>query len=315
MSEAKKVEILTQILGSYSSSGGELLFKCPFCSHHKKKLSVNIAKNACKCWICNWSTPNLTRIVKRLGSYTQICEWNELCGIVEIAEYDRIFQLSTEEESEVEQILSLPEEFQSLCTKNNSLTSLKARRYLKERGVSKEDIYKWKIGYAISGEYENRVIVPSFNEDGKVNFYVGRRFDGGEWSKYKNPDVSKDIVFNELYVDYDSDVIIVEGVFDAIKAGNAIPILGSTLKDNSKLFKQLIRKDPAIYIALDPDAEFKAEKLIKDLLTYDAEVYKIPVPVGTDVGNMSHQDFLDCKKEAKLIKDTDYFLINKIMSI
>ena len=315
MSEAKKVEILKDILGSYNQSGNELLFKCPFCTHHKKKLSVNVVKNAAKCWICDWSTPNLTRIVKRLGSYTQISEWNELCGIVEIAEYDKIFQQTETLDEEIEQVLVLPDEFQTLCTKHNSLTSLKARRYLRERGLSQCDIQKWKIGYAVSGEYEGRVIVPSFNMDGKVNYYVGRRYDDNQWSKYKNPDVSKDIIFNHLYVDFDEDVVLVEGVFDAIKAGNSIPLLGSTLKENSKLFKELIKQDPAIYIALDPDAERKAEKLIIDLLNYDAEVYKIDIPAGRDVGDMSHEEFNSLKNSAKLIKDTDYFLITKIMSI
>ncbi len=314
MSEAKKVDILKDILGSYSQSGNELIFKCPFCNHHKKKLSVNVSKNAAKCWVCAWSTPNLTRIIKRLGDYQQNQQWNELCGIVEIAEYDKIFQES-EIFDEPEQILSLPDEFQTLCTKKNSLTSLKARRYLKERGITSSDIYRWKLGYTVSGEYEGRIIVPSFNNDGKVNYFVGRRYDDNPWAKYKNPDASKDIVFNELYVDYSSDVVLVEGVFDAIKAENAIPLLGSTLKENSKLFKQLIKEDPAIYIALDPDAERKAEKLIKDLLNYDAEVYKINIPTNKDVGDMSHEEFSYFKSEAKLIKDTDYFLINKIMSI
>jgi DNA primase len=312
MSETKKVQILRDILGEYFHSGNELLFKCPFCDHHKKKFSINIAKGAGKCWICDWSTPNLARIIKRLGTYSQLQEWNELCGIIEINDYSKIFE--QEDEEIKEEAVNLPEEFQSLCNKDNSLTSLKARRYLKDRGLRKEDILFWKIGYATSGEYEGRVIIPSFNSSGKVNYYVGRTYEDN-WKKYTNPDVKKDIVFNELYIDWSQDVTIVEGIFDAIKAKNAIPILGSTLRENSKVFREIIKQDPAIYLALDPDAEKKAEKLISDLLNYDAEVYKIPVPSGIDVGDMSHEQFLECKKNAKLIKDTDYFLLNKLMSI
>ena len=56
--------------------------------------------------------------------------------------------------------------------------------------------------------------------------------------KYLNPPVSKNVVFNELYVDWDEAVVIVEGVFDAITVGqNGIPILGSSLREESKLFK------------------------------------------------------------------------------
>jgi hypothetical protein len=171
------------------------------------------------------------------------------------------------------------------------------------------------MGYAVSGDYENRVVVPSFNGDGKINYYVGRRYDGGGWSKYKNPDTSKDLIFNELYIDWTEDITIVEGVFDAIKARNAVPILGSTIREGSRVFREIIKHDPAIYIALDPDAEKKAERLISDLLYYDAEVYKIPIPEGFDVGDMSHEQFLDCKARAKLINGNDYILLSKLANL
>ena len=314
MSESKKINILKEILGEYSRIGNEYLFYCFNCKHHKKKLSINISKNVGKCWICDWNTKNLSRIVKRLGSFNQRKEWGELSGEIEITDYEEIFDCS-EVVEEKEVLVELPQEFQTLCNRDNSLTSLPARRYLRERGITQQDILFWKMGYAVSGEYENRIIIPSFNIHGKVNYYVGRRYDGGGWSKYKNPDVSKDIIFNELYIDWTEDVTIVEGVFDAIKAKNAIPILGSTLRESSKMFRDIIKHDPAIYIALDPDAEKKAERLIMDLLQYDAEIYKIPVPYGMDVGDMTHEQFLECKRAAKLINGNDYFLMNRLVNL
>ena len=57
-------------------------------------------------------------------------------------------------------------------------------------------------------------------------------------------DPDKNIIFNELYVDWDSDLVITEGIFDAIKAGpNSIPLLGSTVRENSKLFQKIIKFD------------------------------------------------------------------------
>jgi DNA primase len=192
---------------------------------------------------------------------------------------------------------------------------LSAKRYLKERGITKADILKWKIGYCPVGEFASRIVVPSYNSEGDLNYYVARTYDNRKTKKYMNPNAKKDIIFNELYVDWSTDVVIVEGVFDAIKAGNAVPLLGSTLRENSKLFKQIVRNDSAIYLALDPDAERKTEKLINSLLKYDIEIYKIPIPLGKDVGDMSHEEFLECKKQAKLFKDTDDVLLRKIMSI
>lgn len=313
MSDTKKIEILKQILGDYYTSGNEKLFFCPKCSHHKKKLSVNVSKDVFKCWKCDWSGKSIRRLVQRYGNYVQQKTWNELSGVVEITEYEKIFLAEQTIEEKIEPI-SLPAEFQTLCNRDVGLSSLPARRYLRDRGLSKEDILFWKIGYAVSGEYNGRVIVPSFNLDGKVDYFIARTYEN-DWKRYINPPTPKDIIFNELYIDWKSDITIVEGVFDAIKAKNAIPILGSTLREGSRLFRELIRNDPAIYIALDPDAEKKAEKLINTLLSYDAEVYKIDIPNGRDVGEMTNKEFLERKKDAKLIKDSDYMLIKKIMSL
>ena len=150
--------------------------------------------------------------------------------------------------------------------------------------------------------------------DGKCNFFVGRTYTK-HWKKYVNAEESKDIIFNELYVDWDEDVVLCEGVFDAIKVPNSIPILGSTLREDSKLFGQIVKNDSAIYLALDPDAESKIEKLVASLLRYGIEVYKVPIAPYKDVGEMSKEEFLRRKDAAKLIKNSDNLLLDRIMSI
>ena len=314
MSDYKKINILKEVLGDYSNIGSEMLFFCPKCKHHKRKLSVNISKDAFKCWICDWHGKSIRRIVLRFGNYLQQKAWNELVGIVEITDYEKLFS-SIDAKQELEEFIELPSEFISLCNKDVSLNSLEARRYLRDRGITKENILFWKMGFAVSGEFEGRIIIPSFNDMGKLNYFIARRYDDKNWMRYKNPKVNKDIIFNELMIDWNEDITIVEGVFDAIKAKNAIPLLGSTLREESKLFKQLLKHDSEIYIALDPDAEKKAERLIKSLMSYDAEVYKIDISGKKDVGEMTHEEFLERKSASTAIKDTDYLLIRKIMSL
>lgn len=310
----KKVEILKNILGIPSYAGKELLFKCPYCKHHKKKLSINLNKDKFKCWICN-SAGSIHRLVRRLGNFLQQQKWKELTGIVEVSEFEKIIldqQLT--QEVEEEQLVSLPQEFNSLCNTNTSLVSTQALNYLNKRGIDKYDILRWKIGYCSTGKYAGRVIVPSFNEEGKVNYFIARSYDGN-WRKYLNPPDSKDIIFNELYVDWEDDIVLTEGVFDAIKIPNSIPILGSTLRENSKLFQNIIKHDPAVYMALDPDAETKEFKMIESLLKYGVEVYKVEIKPFKDAGEMSKQEFMERKKKATLIKNTDYLLLDKILSI
>ena len=134
--------------------------------------------------------------------------------------------------------------------------------------------------------------------------------------RYKNPDASRDIIFNELNVDWDSDVTLVEGVFDAIFAGNAVALLGSTLREESRLFQHIIRNDSSVFIALDPDAEKKAMKIAHTLLKYDIEVWKIDIPEGEDVSSIGKEAFAELKKSAVLMRDNqDCILKRKLKSL
>ena len=125
-----------------------------------------------------------------------------------------------------------------------------------------------------------------------------------------------EIIFNSLMVDWDEPVVLVEGVFDAIVVGdNAIPILGSTLREDSKLFQALAIHDTPVYVALDADAEKKAHWIIKSLMKYDLEVKKINIEEFEDIGSMSRQMFLEKLKLAEEIDSDIYFLEKQLRSI
>ena len=304
MYETEKLKILKDILGSYFRSGEEYLFHCKKCGHDKKKLSVNFDKNVFKCWICDYRGNNLFRLVKRYGSFLQRQEWEKYSNTIDISSSLEEL-LFTEEEQEEAVVLKLPKEFTSLANRNLPLSALEAKKYLQSRGITQADILRWKIGYCKKGEYKDRIIIPSFNNDGKVNYFVARSY-GREWPPYKNPNVSKDIIFNQLYIDFKNDLVLVEGAFDAVKADNAVPILGSSLREDSKLFQEIVKWDTTVYVALDPDAEKKAMKLIKSLLLYGVEVYKVDVTGYKDVGEMTREEFQKRKREAKQITNEEY---------
>lgn len=128
--------------------------------------------------------------------------------------------------------------------------------------------------------------------------------------------VSKNIVFNDLFVDWSSDIILVEGVFDAITAGrNAVPILGSTLNQNSILLRRIVKEDAGVYVALDPDAKMKELEIIKTLLDFDIEVWKVDIGDNEDVGSMNKEQFQKCLKNATLITPDNYLLLTLTMSL
>lgn len=308
--EAKK--ILYEALGYYSDKGDELLFSCPSCKHRKLKFSVNLDKNAYKCWICDYRGRNLRRVVRRFGSYTELQKWDQITNRTDLERFSELFM--EPEHREETQKLELPQEFVSLCALKIPATGRYAMRYLQKRGVGYADILKWKIGYCFSGEYKNRIIIPSFDDEGNISYFVARSYNGDSY-KYKNPRVSKNITFNELYVDWNSDLIIVEGIFDALVAGNAVPILGSTLRPDSKLIREIVRHDTPIYLALDPDARAKENKIIKTLLKYDIEMYKIDVSGYEDVGVMPKSVFEERKNNAVVIDNDNYLLLDLLSAV
>ena len=309
----RKFKIISTILGDNYRSNDEHLFACPYCKHHKKKLSINIEKNLYKCWICESTGRDIRRLVRRFGDFNQLQAWDKLTNRININEFDDLFTENAAKRID-SQLIVLPSGFISL---NNeaSLSATPALNYLKKRGILDKDTLYWKMGYCMDGRYANRIIVPSFDDNGDLNYFVARNFSSDP-RKYLNPPVSKDIIFNELYLEWDTDLVVTEGIFDAIVAGpNAVPLLGSTLRPNSKLFMKIVQNDTPVFLALDPDADKKEKRIIKLFLTYGLEVYKIDISGYQDVSDMGREEFLKRKQNAVLVQETDYLLESAIASI
>ena len=296
----RKLKIVKEFLGSFYKSKDEFLFHCPKCKHHKKKLSLNFDKNVFKCWICDYVGKDIGRLIYSYGNSDTKSQWRTLTGVVDFSEVDK-----TEEEKIV---VKLPEEFISLTGKQISPLSIVVRQYLKSRGLTRDDLVWWKIGYCPDGEYGKRIIIPSFDMNGELNYFIARSYTPGDWQRYKNPPAEKDFIFNELYMDWAKDITIVEGVFDAFVAGNAIPLLGSTLRENSYIFQKIVDNCDKVYIVLDSDAKEKEFKISKLFMSYGVDVYRVDTSGFGDVGEMDKETFQDRKKTAEVLSLDDYLL-------
>ena len=312
MNKTAAKKVLSEVLGRCRDSGHELLYGCPACNHHKRKLSVNLDKNVFKCWICDYRGRSIRRLVRRFGSFTHLKRWDQIAGRMDLRDFADLFD--DRDDKEPPQKLELPEEFVSLTSATPPRTATYAMRYLNERGVSYADIVKWKMGYCFDGLYRGRVVIPSFDDDGDSNYFIARSYTKDSY-KYKNPPASKDIVFNELFIDWNDDLVLVEGVFDAIRAGNAVPILGSTLRSDSRLLRKIVFNDTPVYMALDPDAADKERRIIETLLRYDVELYKIDVAGYEDVAEMPREVFSQRKKNAAFIDRDNYLLLNLLSAV
>ena len=197
----------------------------------------------------------------------------------------------------VEEKVSLPKEFKSLL--NVSKTDILGRHaltYLKSRNINEEDIVKYNIGYCETGRYAKMVIIPSYDENGNLNYFTGRSFEKEPSVKYRNPSVSRDIIPFELFINWEIPFILCEGPFDAIAIKrNAIPLLGKNIQSN--LMKKIVMSSvEKIYIALDKDAQKQALSFCERLMNEGKEVYLVDMQ-DKDPSEMGFKNFTNLIQE------------------
>lgn len=164
---------------------------------------------------------------------------------------------------------------------------MNAIRFLKSRGVTTDDIYRYQIGYCDDGKYKNRIIIPSFDRNMQLNYFVSRTYYD-EGMKYKNPPASRNNIIFENLINWRMPVVLVEGMFDAIAVRrNCVPLLGKILSD--KLKQTLVeKKPPIVYVMLDEDAQKEALQIESYLKSVNVNV-KLVVPTDKDAGEMGFQ--------------------------
>ena len=324
--ESKAQEILFSLFGESKKQQENLLFTCPKCNT-KGRLAVNIKKNAFKCWHadCEYSSDidkfgqkstrrTLTKLIVETKNSLVIKDWFELIKDLvnkRKSDSDLKFDLERFEEiieeflnlnknsSKKEGVIKLNKAFELITPYNNK----EAFEYLTiQRRLTIEDIIRWKVGFINKMElskeerkFYKRIIIPSFDKEGNVNYFVGRKYgdEKGKRPKYVNSRKSKfDIIFNELNVDWNNkELFLVEGVFDAMKIGaysNAIILLGVEMSEKYKIAQQIIKHDiKKVYLVFDNDVSFSNKiKFLKKLKDIEvAHTYLINTVQGKDIGD------------------------------
>ena len=308
------VEILEDFLGDsrkHYSNKSQISFDCPVCSDikgldkgdGKGNLEVNYNYHVYKCWACSetyGTHGTINKLIRKYGNRNHL------------KQYRLVIPHERKVSAPVDQpiIEGLPKEFTSLTIERSSTAYKDAISYLNKRNIGKELIEKYNLGYATVGDYRGRIIFPSYDEDGEINYYLGRSYDKYSKLKYKNPEVSKmEIIFNEGKINWDSNIYLVEGVFDHIAIPNSIPMLGKVLND--KLFKKIVNNSQCkIIIVLDNDAEKDAIQLYKKLHStiLHNRVYIVYMPERFDISDvhqkLGKEGVVKLLKTARKIKES-----------
>lgn len=171
--------------------------------------------------------------------------------------------------------------------------------YMQSRGISIEVANIFKLGYDANVP---AVIFPAFNYK---NVFVGySRRNITTLPKYRH--YSQRILFNENNVDFDKDIMVVEGAVDVLKAyqfgiTNVVGISGCTITSLQEA--ELIRF-PKVILALDnDDAGNKAMQSIGRFLSLKTSVSCLMYPSNVkDFGELTTIDGL---------QTVPYFMFNR----
>lgn len=242
----------------------------------KKKLCLRVDNEFYHCWVCGMRGKGLARFFNiHAPRHSSLA--NDL------------FKKDIKEKQAVKERIVLPPNFRLLATVGTGDDpDLKAcKNYVIQRGITEKEMWYFRMGAVSSGRLRRRVVIPSFDVDGYLNYFTARSIDD-LGRKYVNPKVKRsEIVFNELNIDWASPVVIVEGPFDLIKSPqNSLCILGSTLTESHAVFNRIVKNKTPVIMALDPDASHKAQKIASLLSSYDIQVKTLDIAPYNDVGEM-----------------------------
>ena len=266
-------------------------FHCPICNHKKPKLIVNIFTGQYNCWTCHPATKGKTPVslFKKLGVEKE--------RMIEMKGYFKGDRTKIED-TEITRVF-LPKEFISMTENDKSLEYRRATVYLKNRGINESDVRKYNIGYCKEGRYRNRVIVPSYDKNGQVNYFIARSFEKEPYQKYDAPSVNKtEIIGLEYHINWTVPVILCEGVFDAIAIKrNVVPLFGKSIT-KALMLKLVESQVKTVYLALDKDALKEALTYSEQLINLGKEVYLIELD-GKDPSDLGFTSMTELLQKAK----------------
>jgi len=305
-------DILTQILGqprTHYSTKGQASWNCPVCDDGKGKgnFEVNYFKDVYQCWACgetNDTHGSIYKLIRLWGNKEQLKTYLLL--------RPDVIKKSNKLEESPKVFNGLPPGYVSFNSDNSkSIYYKQAYNYItKERGITPEIIEQFNVGYTINGKFHHRIIVPSYNIEGEVDYFSARTYIGAK-KKYDNPEYPKEkIIFNEFFINWNEDVYLLEGALDHLVVPNSIPMLGKKMSD--LLWNRLYENAKAnIIIGYDPDAMGNIHKLYNMLDggrlkgRIKALFYKSEFDLCELHRRLSPNDFNALLKSARHIKESN----------
>lgn len=269
-------ECLSEVVAVNNYNEDNISIECPYCGKGKNHFLVSTTpkKPVFHCFHCGKSGNWASLIVKVKGmNYAQARE------LVDTGIY---FQ-----EAKQKKVLEFPKvEFPPVTPWTDETW-----QYIMDRGIFQKTAWEYGIYYCGSGKFYQRIILPVYFGGKRVAFQA--RATNGQAKKYDNP---KGFPFSRVLFNYDKydgqgEVIVVEGIFDAIRLTQeglcSMATFGKEISsDQIELLVDLgVNKIKLFY---DPDAISKIIKLFPVL----SKVVDVEIIVSQDGGDPAETKML-----------------------
>lgn len=259
--------------GYFDSSVFQYQFNCPYCADEKGgvdgkyNMECNLAMGKYHCWACG-EAGNLSRLIKDRGGKELLEEYYRAVKELKESKFFEIGLFKDDGQTHYgEEYIRLPQTFTKI-----DLSTCKKKKlvnYLNKRHITQDIIDFYNIGYTTwdekSWQLRDRIIIPSYDINGDLNYWIGRDFSGYKPKmKYWNCRTNKNsIVLHEDKIKWDADIVLVEGALDCIYYANSIALMGKALTKDCELYYQLYEKaNGKVIICLDADTTIEEKKRI-----------------------------------------------------
>ena len=298
-----KIDALKRALGRVHQSTDHLNVAChcpdPSCPTssrtNKLKLAIRLDDGRYHCWVCGTKGGNVAWLVKRFKSHSfedisTVFPTKRSHGVVIVEEAPEIVQL--------------PPGFELIASNlGTRIPELReVIKYVRERGFTDDDLWRYKLGFSRDEAYKNRVIIPSFDSSGDLNFFMSRAISRWTWPRYRNAPTKKHaMVFNELDIDWSNELVLTEGPFDTFGCpGNVACILGNTMTTGFLMFQRIIENSTPIVLALDAEERINTKKIARLLYSYNIPVRIMSIDGYKDLGEIPRPEITERIDAAKI---------------
>lgn len=283
--------------------GKEVHMDCPRCGG-KQKLYVNRITKMFICFKCpDEFRGGLIKLISTLDRMT----WSEAANYVRSAYTGpRVRSAPISIPAPVTREAAMPENYRKLTDPNDPRQKPYWDYALNKRRLTVDQVLRYGMGFCLLGPYAFRLIVPIINY-GRLFSFVARDITGRSDRKVLTPpeNLQKKALFNLDSLHGHESVVIVEGVFDALRADDrCVASLGKTLSATQQhLLRQAgVRR---LVFAWDEDAYRETTNVAWRLASLFEEVKVALLPKGVDPSDMDEKAFRRVLDEAEKVKDLD----------